>query len=234
MSKSLTTMKLMWFYVNILIRVSAEYFYERNIELNRNENGDKLKSYHHEFPWSSTAKLKDGLKLTLKKNSSLTKTEMCLSDAFVVHNHFDIPMQAVPSDICQFAYGISMDVIITPEVIYTDPDLVSYSLEKRQCYLEGERKLRYFKIYSRHNCEMECLSNFTALICECAPFYSVHGLDIKTCSLHKEHCVSNVEFDVKYNTKSFFTKICNCLSPCNTITYSVEYIETSYKQNAES
>ena len=217
-----------------MIRVSADYLYERNIELNRKENGQKLKSYHHEFPWSSTAKLKDGLKLTLKKNSTLSESEVCLTDAFVVHNQFDIPMQKESEDICQFAYGISMDVIITPEVINTDPDLVSYSSERRQCYLDGEKKLRFFKVYSRHNCEIECLSNFTAFVCKCVPYYLVHDQNKTTCTLMEERCVAQVEYDVKYNTKSFFTKMCNCLSPCNTITYSVEYIETSNKQNADS
>ena len=50
---------------------------------------------------------------------------------------------------------------VTPEVMQANEDIVPISIEKRQCYLEWERPLEYYKFYSYLNCVMECASNHT-------------------------------------------------------------------------
>lgn len=52
-------------------------------------------------------------------------------------------------------------VSVKPNMITTSEGLVDYSPEKRQCYFEHEGNLKFFKVYTQSNCEIECLANFT-------------------------------------------------------------------------
>jgi hypothetical protein len=42
---------------------------------------------------------------------------------------------------------------------------------RRQCYIAGERQLKFFKIYTKSNCELECLTNLTLRYCNCSAFF---------------------------------------------------------------
>ncbi len=53
---------------------------------------------------------------------------------------------------------------VSPKVIMADKSIHSLPMEKRGCYLSGERKLTYFKHYTFLNCFMECASNFSYLV----------------------------------------------------------------------
>lgn len=61
-------------------------------------------------------------------------------------------------------------ISIKPNMITTSDTLARYKPWDRQCYLTGERTLRFFKIYTQRNCELECLSNFTNTRCGCVKF----------------------------------------------------------------
>lgn len=61
-------------------------------------------------------------------------------------------------------------IAIKPKYITTSDGLRSYEPNKRQCFFSGERKLHFFKIYSKNHCESECLSNFTKNYCGCVKF----------------------------------------------------------------
>lgn len=63
-----------------------------------------------------------------------------------------------------------MLIAAKPDMITTANDLRIHSAEERQCYLENERNLRYFKVYTQSNCELECLANFTLQSCGCVKF----------------------------------------------------------------
>lgn len=62
------------------------------------------------------------------------------------------------------------ELAITPTYVTTSASLRSYQPSQRQCYFNGERTLRFFKIYAQNNCEAECLSNFTRIECGCVQF----------------------------------------------------------------
>lgn len=61
-------------------------------------------------------------------------------------------------------------VYVKPQMITTSPDLRSYEPSQRQCFFSSERQLRFFKIYTQLNCELECLANFTRIECGCVKF----------------------------------------------------------------
>lgn len=52
-------------------------------------------------------------------------------------------------------------VSVKPNMITTSEGLADYDPERRQCYFNKERRLKFFKVYTQANCELECLANFT-------------------------------------------------------------------------
>lgn len=61
-------------------------------------------------------------------------------------------------------------VSVKPNMITTSDGLRHYEPNRRQCYFDSERKLKFFKVYTQRNCELECLSNFTQAQCGCVKF----------------------------------------------------------------
>ncbi|XP_055321187.1 pickpocket protein 28-like isoform X2 [Sitodiplosis mosellana] len=66
--------------------------------------------------------------------------------------------------------GRTMLFTISPNLILTSPDVRKYSPQVRGCFFDSERRLRFYKMYTQRNCEMECLSNFTLAQCGCVEF----------------------------------------------------------------
>jgi acid-sensing ion channel, other len=62
-------------------------------------------------------------------------------------------------------------VMLTPKVTITDAEIREFSVEKRQCYFNEERYLRFFQNYTQNNCEIECLANLTVSKCGCQMFF---------------------------------------------------------------
>lgn len=62
------------------------------------------------------------------------------------------------------------NIIISPELITTTDRLRHFTPTQRKCFYADERRLRFFKIYTRVNCEFECLAIFTKTMCECVKF----------------------------------------------------------------
>lgn len=59
---------------------------------------------------------------------------------------------------------------IEPKITVSAKELRKYGPEDRQCYFKSERKLRFYRIYTKTNCIRECLSNFTLAKCGCVHF----------------------------------------------------------------
>lgn len=48
--------------------------------------------------------------------------------------------------------------------------LSKYKPEQRECYLNSDRSLRFFKTYTMNNCNWECKANYTKQECDCVRF----------------------------------------------------------------
>lgn len=130
-------------------------------------------------------------------------------------------------------------VSIRPNMINTSNGLRNYDAHDRQCFFNDERHLKYFKIYTQSNCELECLSNFTYSECGCVKFSMPRDSKMKICKLQNVDCYKNVEgklFEKRFgdynsrfinannseNTKS----TCDCLPSCTSLSYDVEISQT--------
>lgn len=85
----------------------------------------------------------------------------CRPPTFVVHSPYELP---IGKTLTQFSYKKQVNVWITPEIIETDDELRSFTPDERNCYFQDERKLKYFKTYTKNNCEFECSSFISRLI----------------------------------------------------------------------
>jgi acid-sensing ion channel, other len=144
-----------------------------------------------------------------KTDSSCSKTQ---GFKISVHSPAEIPRMSngfisVPTE----RY---VTMIVKPRLVNTSDDLRTYASEIRQCYFNNEKFLRYFKMYSQHNCEMECLSNQTAKACGCVEFYMPRSSDIPICGLASRDCTETVG-----KTKNL---TCNCLPGCISLSYDTE------------
>lgn len=59
---------------------------------------------------------------------------------------------------------------IKPTYVKTAAKVRKFKPQERQCYFSSERKLRFYRQYTRQNCLSECFSNFTLAQCGCIHF----------------------------------------------------------------
>jgi Amiloride-sensitive sodium channel len=64
-------------------------------------------------------------------------------------------------------------VSIVPEINLLDNDVKALNLGRRNCFLPHEKSLKYFKVYTKKNCEQECLSSMMKEACDCTQFYVI-------------------------------------------------------------
>lgn len=130
-------------------------------------------------------------------------------------------------------------VTVEPKLTTTSKGLSSWKPMQRGCLFSHERRLRFFKLYTQHNCIMECLSNLTMKVCGCVGFYMPSTLLIRyrtfdfekyfylrsgaagtpVCGAIKSKCYSEPRVDLRLNVESPLIRECNCLPSCTSIEY---------------
>lgn len=141
--------------------------------------------------------------------------DTCKEATLTLHSPFELPNAFDSGSTCDFDYQKVVVVSIIPEVIFTDSSLRSIDPKKRNCFFDDEKELKYFKIYSKVNCEMECISELAMQKCKCTPFYFVRNESMPLCYLDDVKCLI---WDV--SPKSL--RSCGCLERCNSVNYRFE------------
>ena len=93
----------------------------------------------------------------------------------------------------------------------------------RRCYLKDEKQLEFFNVYTKTNCEHECLTQLTLKSCGCVQFFMARKPNTKICGISDEKCFEDVEN--KFNEDK---SGCKCYDPCDYVKYEVKL------QNTES
>ncbi|KAL7013816.1 hypothetical protein ACKWTF_015599 [Chironomus riparius] len=186
---------------------------------------------YHSYPLH--AKKETSLKFTFTKNRRVQYKNVCQFAFFNVYSPFEMPRDIDDENSIDFFYGQDLEVLITPEVIKSDESLKKFTPEKRNCYFEGEKTLKLFKIYTRKNCEMECLADFYLQTNEtqCVPYYVLRNLTNPICSIDKYYYVTLRLFnfyqkDIRFANSIAYVDTCGCLDTCNDIQYNIDVIET--------
>lgn len=93
---------------------------------------------------------------------------------------------------------------------------------RRGCYLDEEKKLKFFKKFTKNNCRSECLANKTLELCGCAQFFMVREKVTRICGVSDMKCFKKLE------EESNSVDWCDCLLECGEIVYKTELKRTEY------
>lgn len=149
----------------------------------------------------------------------------CYTKAFKVIPH--LPCE-IPTDFHRPRFYLNYQDVLNLEVraksIRTDDSVRNVALNQRNCYFEGERKLKFFKFYSRPHCILECKANITFRKCGCVKFHMPRDKDTPVCNYFEMNCVFNhyKAGMAVYSEEELLA--CTCHSPCNDIKYSFEVL----------
>lgn len=83
------------------------------------------------------------------------------------------PPNKLPQIDKEYSYvslGRAVTFTVKPDQIKALDSIATYKPDQRHCYFNPERQLQFFQEYNQHNCELECLSNFTLAKCGCVEF----------------------------------------------------------------
>ncbi|XP_031632077.1 pickpocket protein 28-like [Contarinia nasturtii] len=138
-------------------------------------------------------------------------------------------------------YLNDFQVTIKPKLTTTSNALRKYKPSQRQCFFSSERRLRFFKLYTGGNCEVECLANFTRIMCNCVRFSMPRDNATNICGPASIKCYVSAADKLYQNDNhaKSFREHCNCMPACTSIEYntdvsSVPYqldiLQTSYNQ----
>lgn len=129
-----------------------------------------------------------------------------------------------------FVIGLGTETFVAVKAttsFYADEVARQVSPNKRQCYVEGEKKLKYFQRYSRSACSVECDTQMMEDRCHCRPFFFKGDNQTKLCEINAYSCISEVYEDI-HSRGDYCGEICNCLPPCSDTWYEPEISYASF------
>ncbi|XP_053964606.1 pickpocket protein 28 isoform X1 [Anastrepha ludens] len=134
-------------------------------------------------------------------------------------------------------HGDEVMVSVLPHYVISTDNLHDFSPEKRQCYFNDERYLRYFRFYSQSNCQVECLTNYTINKCGCAKFWMPKPHDVPVCSVEDISCYDTAQSELRILIQNQTIQatmdpsmkiICDCMPACTSLDYNVEISSARY------
>ncbi|XP_031621556.1 pickpocket protein 28-like [Contarinia nasturtii] len=152
-------------------------------------------------------------------------------EPFVCHlflSGFTVHLNPPGEQISEFQLGsdveTSVDVKITikPKLKSISKGLSAYKPNQRQCLFNSEKRLRFYNIYTKINCEEECLANFTRNECECVKFSMSRDKDTKICGAASINCYKMARKKYESYDGKLFRDECNCMDLCINIQYDYE------------
>ncbi|XP_050309647.1 pickpocket protein 28-like [Anthonomus grandis grandis] len=142
---------------------------------------------------------------------------------------------------------LNQEILLTikPDLISTSTDLRGYTPDVRQCYFSTERKLMFFRTYTQHNCEIECLANYTLKRCGCVSYSMPHEKETPMCGPESLRCAVSAKRELRMKAVGFsidYTTVknknvpltdsdfqdCNCLPDCTSLGYKVEISQAEF------
>ncbi|XP_041764960.1 pickpocket protein 28-like [Anopheles merus] len=121
-----------------------------------------------------------------------------------IFNPHEVPDSTAGGVNEQFVHlGTETFIRVDAITINSEPDVLRYSRQKRQCVFRNEL-LKYGANYGRSNCVAACRLRSVMALCECVPFYmptagaTASSKSITTCNLQHIACLS--KYKIKWST----------------------------------
>jgi acid-sensing ion channel, other len=181
-----------------------------------------------DYPLKTSTSGGSGLTLVLGRDVRIPKWNLCKHWSLRIHSPFELSSSYSDIEMCEFQYGHDLEIVVSPQITRTDENLRSVDPHKRNCYFDGEKTLRFFKIYTLKNCEQECLFEYFLWInkLRCVPNYIVRDENTTICDHRHEGRVTYFRFAFEQDRAKVRSK-CGCLERCNSITYNFEIFGAS-------
>lgn len=157
----------------------------------------------------------------------------------LLHAPDDVPQ--VSKQFVRIPMGREVLIAVKPNMITTSVGIAEYHPLRRRCFLSDERLLRFFKVYSESNCQLECLANFTLAKCGCVKFSMPRSLDMPVCGEEKIYCYDRAErellvrefqrvrsLNVAGETPQGGESACNCMPACTSLIYNTEISQANF------
>ncbi|KAF2886730.1 hypothetical protein ILUMI_19443, partial [Ignelater luminosus] len=156
----------------------------------------------------------------------------------LLHNPVEMPR--VSQNYFRAPLNQEVVVAIEPDMMTTSEGLKDYSPNSRHCYFANERQLKYFKIYTQRNCEVECLTNYTLKQCGCVSYHMPHDEATEICGTGSTTCIyqsevamlaREIEADIeRFESEDYSddTDRCNCLPSCTSVSYNAESSQADF------
>ena len=188
----------------------------------------------HVYPYRASGSGENGgIQFEIWRKISEVKNSVNFNKGFKLVVHLPCELPQFDKQYYRFPLEKSATMVIRPSLINTEDDLESYDKEVRQCYFEGERKLKLFKNYTRSNCELECLAEFTRRKCQCIHYSMPRLKGDRICDLAQTKCFEEAKktlsiYNMEKSLKSSTTYAdrgdvaCGCLPACTSLQYEGE------------
>ncbi|KAL7011566.1 hypothetical protein ACKWTF_014325 [Chironomus riparius] len=170
------------------------------------------------------------LNMRLKRQENIKE---CGLNRILVHKSDETPRLMDYGKLRLMNYGLTVDIEVIPEIIQTDEYLRKLTPQVRECYFEGEKKLKFFKTYSMDKCVAECYSNYSIQHCGCV----YHNFDLAS---PKEYCWEEGLKNCNYEIQQYFylndimsSPNCSCLPTCDSVKYHIKYFHKFSTQSDE-
>lgn len=157
----------------------------------------------------------------------------------LLHAPDDVPQ--VSKQYTRIPMGREVLIAVKPNMITTSAGIAEYHPLRRTCFLSDERLLRFFRVYSESNCELECLANFTLSKCGCVKFSMPRSLDMPVCGEDKIYCYDRAErellvrefhrvrsLNVAGEVPKGAESACNCMPACTSLIYNAEISQANF------
>ncbi|KAH8264123.1 hypothetical protein KR038_003287 [Drosophila bunnanda] len=157
----------------------------------------------------------------------------------LLHAPDDVPQ--VSKQFVRIPMGKEVLIAVKPSMITMSSGIAEYHPLRRQCFLSQERSLRFFKVYTESNCQLECLANFTLTKCGCVKFSMPRNMDMPVCGEDKIHCYDRAERQLLVREFKRVRALnaaredwrgvesaCNCMPACTSLVYNTEISQANF------
>ncbi|KAL7013324.1 hypothetical protein ACKWTF_015331 [Chironomus riparius] len=141
-----------------------------------------------------------------------------------IHSPYELPTESSNQIFLQKDTFLKAQV--EPQLNVVDVSLEDLDIKERNCYLEHEKKLKFFKVYTKTNCEHECMADNVLNRCSCVEFFMIRNFTTRICSANEKNCFDAARVDFEEHKSD-----CGCLQPCNYVKYDVETVQTSFESH---
>ncbi|CAD7087308.1 unnamed protein product [Hermetia illucens] len=115
--------------------------------------------------------------------------------------------------------GMESRIAINLEVQSAEPSIRSVEMKYRNCLFASESQLKFYRTYSKSNCELECELQRVLAICGCIPYYLPRMSDnVTICGLKDLNCTKNVQI-ASDNLMNMDVKCSLCPQACCSVNY---------------